>query len=498
MPFIDIQFAEFAPDLGGQPPADAATAYLVEAENVYPVTGGYQVFPEATSGGGATMGASGYAQSSPLVIRNAALNDENWIVAGTTSLSQELFVTNDDGATWNDCTRATAYSSALEWDFAIFGDDIIACSGANAPQVKDASASATVTGLFADLTGSPPNARYCTRVRDFLVLGNLPTSNLKTTLRWSSIGDHEDWPTPGGASALASQAGSQVLSNEYGAITALVGFEKYGLIFQEQALTRMTYVGGDVVFSFDRISDTEGKSVVGFAKPLCIVNEDLIIFANYHGVYATDGYSVREIAQGKIRNAIINDNLNYPIPLSAWGVGVYSPDLSLCVMPYSSGTNYGYLLYQPELNRFSRVFEGASTPSTVFFSEVPSSVNERIYGFLRVTDGPVYTNTAIVAVSIDLQTAYLEILPGQKVQIQSAHIIGADVTDPTISFKAADDYDDIDLVQTGFTAMTAANRGIGAQSRDTARFFAFKITGTQPGQAIIRGLRVYYEPAGEL
>ena len=93
------------------------------------------------------------------------------------------------------------------------------------------------------------------RVNEFIVLGQFDNPY---TVRWCAIGDATDWPTPATDDARSKQAGEQTFPVEYGIVTGIAGNDFYGYVFQEKAITKMTYVGGDVVFAFDTFEESRG------------------------------------------------------------------------------------------------------------------------------------------------------------------------------------------------------------------------------------------------
>jgi hypothetical protein len=51
---------------------------------------------------------------------------------------------------------------------------------------------------------------------------------------------------------------------------------------------------------------------------------------------------------------------------------------------------------------------------------------------------------------------------------------------------------------TGFTAASASVRSNLQRIRQSGRYHAFKLTDTVNGDAMIRGIRVYFEPVSQL
>ena len=94
------------------------------------------------------------------------------------------------------------------------------------------------------------------QARDFVVLGGLDAD--RYSIRWSAIGDPTDWPTPATDDARSKQSGSQSFPTRYGYVTAIAGDDFNMIIFQEGAIHRASYVGGDIVWSFDTIDSSRG------------------------------------------------------------------------------------------------------------------------------------------------------------------------------------------------------------------------------------------------
>src|SRR5690606_34865909 len=72
---------------------------------------------------------------------------------------------------------------------------------------------------FATLAGGPPRAVTGARVRDFLVLGNIYSSDgyKPHRIQWSGFNNIESW-----GSVSATQADFQDLPNEQGAVTGIL------------------------------------------------------------------------------------------------------------------------------------------------------------------------------------------------------------------------------------------------------------------------------------
>lgn len=179
------------------------------------------------------------------------------------------------GAAFSDVSKSGGYSvSGTErWEFAQFGQRVIATQPGAPPQYYDLGSSS----VFADLAGSPPQARHIAVVRDFVVLGN-DTSN-PANVTWSGFNNSANW-TPG-----VNQSDAQLLQGG-GWVQAIIGGD-VGYIFQERAITRMTYVGPPAYFQFEPLELNRG-----LATPGAIIRVGSVVyFYSQDGFYMKDGDS---------------------------------------------------------------------------------------------------------------------------------------------------------------------------------------------------------------
>lgn len=162
------------------------------------------------------------------------------------------------GTTWNDVTGASGpYACPRFWSFAQFGDLLLAFNGVDDPQVFTLSDVVDGSVKFADLAGTPPVAEFITVVRDFAFAGKL--DGALSTNQWSAIDNAESWATS--ATTMADQ---QIIPSG-GNIRAQAGGE-YGVVLQDDAIQRYTFVGGGVgnpIFQRDVIATAVGCSIQG-------------------------------------------------------------------------------------------------------------------------------------------------------------------------------------------------------------------------------------------
>jgi hypothetical protein len=137
----------------------------------------------------------------------------------------------------------SAVSADAQWQFAQFGNNVIAVQANVVPQVYDLSSSTA----FADLGGSPPQAAYVSIVGRFVVLSGLLSNPYR--VHWSALNDITNWST--------AESDSQDLPD--GGIVRGVAGGEFGVIFQDQSIRRMSYIpGSDLIFQIERIAEAKG------------------------------------------------------------------------------------------------------------------------------------------------------------------------------------------------------------------------------------------------
>src|SRR5690606_11281656 len=110
---------------------------------------------------------------------------------------------------------------------------------------------------------------------------------------WSKQGDPTSWPTPGTSTARAAQSDFQDLVGDggwcQGLVTGLQGADF--VVFQERALWRAIYVGGDVIWQFDPVEGARGTPAPGSI----VQSGGLCWFLGEEGFYEFNGVSARPI-----------------------------------------------------------------------------------------------------------------------------------------------------------------------------------------------------------
>lgn len=484
MPFIDVFFDEFLPDLGGAP-HNERIGYLVEANQVRRTPGGYRPIHAATTVASAAT-LPGTAGATADAFGGQSPNNVSFDIFFASPT--QIYQTDDKGQSWS--TISQSIYSGTRWDWARYDDHVIAFGNQDTPQSKTlgATTSGLMSDLSADISGVTPQTGD--RVRDHLVIAT------RTGVRYSAIGDPTSFPTPGSATAIANQAGAQSLPAELGQVRKVSGGEKFGLIWQDKGITRMTYRGTiGTVFEFDTFEIGQGLTYSANSNTESVVDvvvraNNLYYFLNENGVFVTDGYRLTNLSAGKIETSLFKDFLGHSKGAFGGGLaGVYDEkNQEIIWKSQASSSHYG-LVYSLITQSFSTVTTNDSKPLFVA-KESATSYTSRVYE--RNSSGLLVEWNQSTSIPIVMQTAYMELKPGRRIQLEGAHLLGSQHSTPTLAYKVADDYANVDIATSGYTTMTSPARDIKFTARDTGRFLSFRVTGNQDAKSLLQGLRVYY------
>jgi hypothetical protein len=216
-------------------------------------------------GYGPVSGFSGLSDALATACRGfyAAYDDDATISIFAGTAAAELYKMSNTNYSWDTVSAATytALSSNAHWQFTQFGTTVIAVQGNDDPQSYVMGSSTD----FADLGGNPPNSNYVTTIGQFVVLSGITADPF--TIQWSSIADPTEW------TAGTNQGDTQTFQDG-GMVRGVAGGE-FGLVFQDNAIRRMTFSPGSAfVFEFDLLSRE-----LGLLAPYSLVQtRDMIFF----------------------------------------------------------------------------------------------------------------------------------------------------------------------------------------------------------------------------
>ena len=221
-----IRFANFEPD---------RTKYALDAStslvNAIPVADGWGPLPDLV----------------PLTQALAAPCVGAWSVRKTdgtyrifAATATNIYELDGTDYSWDDISGVSApYAcpSGDRWSATQFGRLFIACNLGGAPQYIDIDSGTT----FADLTGSPPTARYCATVGEYLALGYL--ASYPNRFMISGIGDAGFWTLGQRGCDLQDFADGEEIMN-------IQGGERGAIISHRTAFTEVALTsGGDYSFT---------------------------------------------------------------------------------------------------------------------------------------------------------------------------------------------------------------------------------------------------------
>lgn len=298
-----LEFGEWKPDL---PPL--LNDGLTRAEGVLPQEIGYAAMNQFTD---VTTTPINNRPQGVFTARDPTAVGTTYVFVGTNTTLYQL-----DGAAWQNVSGAVYTTDPVErWNFASWGNQVIATNFADVVQVKTLGG-----GAFAALGGNPPRARYVAVVDNFVVLANTYDAvdlYQPQRVRWSGIGDNTAWTV-----SPITQASFNDLFNNGGWIQGIVGGD-YGIIFQEFAISRMSYIGSPLIWQFDLLEQERGAFAPGSIQPI----GDNIAYLAQDGFFVFDGRQSIPIGDGKIDRAFFAED--GPIALDR----DYVDRISSCIYP---------------------------------------------------------------------------------------------------------------------------------------------------------------------
>lgn len=300
-----MQLGEYKPDI-----SDYESQTSKSIVNVLPRSDGYGPFNSLSAYSSALAAA---CRGAFIAIRS---DGSPAIFAGT---STRLYLMDNTDGTWDDVSAGGSAYSALSatatWQFRQFGSYVIAVQANAAPQVFTLGTSSA----FAALGGSPPQAAYIDIVGRFVVLSGLASypyriqwSGLNAVTTWdgTNMSDYQDFP-------------------DGGVVRGVAGGEN-GIIFQDSAIRRMSYVGSPLIFQIERVAQDKGI----FAPYSIVRAGDRIFYHSVQGFFVIEpGSYPREIGRERIDRTFFSDldkdNLQFFI-------GVADPRGSRAMWSYKS------------------------------------------------------------------------------------------------------------------------------------------------------------------
>ena len=477
-----VAFGEYLPDL-----PSIANPGLTTAKNTVTGAAGYSGLR-----GLSNITAFSALDSRPrggIAVVDPAGNPYNF--AGTETKLYRLFDATFDASR----TTGGAYmaSETARWEFASFGNVVIAVNPNDDSQYYTLGSSTSFDQL-GNSTSSAPRAAHVGVVGSFLMLGNtFDTVNgqAENAIHWSAIADPFNWPTLGSDAAVAVQSDRQVLEGDGGAVQAVATGSEVGAIFQERAIWRADYRGGDVVFQLNKVDPLRGLLIPGLAVPF----GRQVFYLSEDGFYLFDYSASQPIGRDRVDKTFLADiDTAYLDRVSA----VADSDNQRIWVSYPGAGNTGgrpnkLLIYDWGLNRWSHgelemellveaigagvtldAANSASDPDAVDTAGL-SSFDARLAGYgarslgaydstNRLSD---FTGTELDAV---LETGRREMTPGYRSLVSSARPLVESV-DPTIQVAGISK----STAPTSFGPPRSVDTNGSCALRRDGRFHAFRV-----------------------
>lgn len=275
---MKLVWGEYLPDL---PPHGSPG--ISEAVNLYPSSAGYrpvgQWVAHSTALPSACRGASAFVAPSGRVS----------VIAGTATA---LF--RQSGLGWTQIGTGYTTTAAGRWRFVQFGAIAIATNSTDAVLKINLE-----TDAVAILGGTPPKFQALATVSNFVV--GTRADGVVNRVAWSGENNSEWW-------TFAQRKSDYQDFPDGGEITGIIGGE-VGLVLQRNAVRRMAYIGGNVLFRFDKISSNVGCASVHSVAQY----GELGFWHSFTGFKMWDGAQIRSIGFEKVDNAFatLYGQINY-------------------------------------------------------------------------------------------------------------------------------------------------------------------------------------------
>lgn len=313
---------------------------LAAAENVVKVRGKWRAvqIPVQTAIKG-PLGAGAYETpiSSFLSRKTVGASlGENYVATLITSTTGRLYFVSAAGV-WTDVLAATVNTlTGVSWTR--FGSNVIA-AGLEFP-LKSGAHGAAMTSVVTSVL--KPQGRYCCAVRSFLILANCKeTATYYPNRIWWSARDNAADFQPG-----SNRAGFTEIPSDLGELTGIVGFEDFAVIFTRGAVFRLSYTGGDIPWSLQRIASSQwGKP--HYSEP-AVFGRDVYYYSQSGLAICVNGEATSGVGVGSVAGFLANDVIYPETDVDAAAMDRYSgismviaPSMDLLAMRYKSRAQNG-------------------------------------------------------------------------------------------------------------------------------------------------------------
>ncbi len=316
---------------------------LVNALNVIPVAG--QKYIPMRDLLDYSTGAIAAGQQAICGQEFLAADQNYYSIIGT---SGKLYRLNPDKSL-SDVSNG-AYTAGGLWNFAKFGNWIIATDFSDVPQILKGLDTAPA---FQALGGSPPNAKYCLFYKGYLILGYVSESGVVSPqkVRYSAIENVEKWIADGETYVDTGQD----LADALGAITGLANLGSLFAVFHESSIT-LGYLVTDGIDTFGFDSNSVKNVGCEYPGSIITVANTAYFWGNDNNIYSFDGSNLTPLGNDIRLSVIANCAVAYRDKVAS----AYDPQSGIIYWVFpstgsSDGTPDNMLLYNIGEDRFSLV-----------------------------------------------------------------------------------------------------------------------------------------------
>ena len=405
-----IEFGEWLPDQ-----SDLNNTGATEAKNVIPALRGYRCFRGLSA-------LSGAATNKILGMYAGKADD------GNTTLyvgdSGKLYKMSAADSSLTDIKKSGGYSTTggNTWRFAQFGETLIAINRDDNPQTITIAGA----GLFSDLGGSPPKAKYIAVVRDQVMMANVNDAvdgEKPYRIWWSAINSATGWTSGTNLSDYQDVV-------DVGNCTGLIGGE-YAIALFEKSIVRATFVGAPLIYQFDKLTNNRGCAIPG---SVASVGPSLVFFLSEDGFYMLRGSEIVPIGAQKINNWFLD---RFKWASRANMVSAVDPIHQNVIWAYPSvssgdGENDEIIIYNYHLNRWSHAEQATTAIAQLFtagytleeldnisnnIDTLPASLDDGLYQggtfFFAGAEDKKVSSFAGSALAATIETGEFSVSPGK-------------------------------------------------------------------------------------
>lgn len=243
-----------------------------------------------------------------------AMRDAEGKVIIFVATSSKLYMMDNGENSWRDISREGvpyAASNIAQWNFAIFGNYIIAVNANDKPQIFEIGRSTK----FRDMGGNPPRAGLVKIWGDFVCLMQLPDH--PNRVHWSGLNDAEFWKV--------GERNCDYQDFPQGGRVQNSSEDSNPIIFLESAIYYAQFIpGSDIIFSFRKLQDRQGLkfhgSLAGRGQNLFYVDEGGFFQISPDGTTIPIGYGK---VNSKISSHFSSEATNIKAAIDPYNSRVY-------------------------------------------------------------------------------------------------------------------------------------------------------------------------------